>query len=383
METWRQKVERKTKEEKERRLLVSEKTQAQKAQAEKTKAEKAKAKAEKESLEQAQSVNFVDEENAEPEVPVRAKRSSSSEDPLNSTPQTQAQQQTSVKPSTSSYAGLTSAKKRKKSPDKEPMRAKKHSPENSERSGSTGDSNEDVEQAVPSRYAPIRKKRREKEAEYTKRSIVEIHSNNGKPAWYPSGGRPSKRAYVLDLQAVNDIIQRCISAGEKGEDATEHVTELREQLHKMEFWPWLTQRIVMESKVLEGKGLKRIFTEPHQARFPFDIKADAFALHTRWYMGEVTSELLRGVSIEKGVTVSGQHRRTYSLNKEYVDRKVANVVGSNDLVNGQWWPIRICAIRDGAHGEQEAGISGKTGHGAYSVVVASGGYDDKDNGEVA
>jgi hypothetical protein len=46
------------------------------------------------------------------------------------------------------------------------------------------------------------------------------------------------------------------------------------------------------------------------------------------------------------------------------------------------WPSRICALRDDAHGEQEAGIHGQTGKGAYSVVAAAGGYADEDHSEV-
>lgn len=51
--------------------------------------------------------------------------------------------------------------------------------------------------------------------------------------------------------------------------------------------------------------------------------------------------------------------------------------GNGDLMNGQWWPLEICALRDGAHGQTQAGISGEKGEGAYSVVV-SGGHDYPD-----
>lgn len=42
----------------------------------------------------------------------------------------------------------------------------------------------------------------------------------------------------------------------------------------------------------------------------------------------------------------------------------------NEIVR---WPNRLCAIRDGAHGEQEAGIYGRKDQGAFAVVVAAGG----------
>ena len=37
-------------------------------------------------------------------------------------------------------------------------------------------------------------------------------------------------------------------------------------------------------------------------------------------------------------------------------------------------------MRDGAHGEIEAGIHGQVGKGAYSIVLSSGGYSDVDDG---
>jgi len=44
-------------------------------------------------------------------------------------------------------------------------------------------------------------------------------------------------------------------------------------------------------------------------------------------------------------------------------------------------PFQICALRDGAHGEIEAGIHGQAGKGAFSIVLSSGGYADVDEGD--
>lgn len=44
-------------------------------------------------------------------------------------------------------------------------------------------------------------------------------------------------------------------------------------------------------------------------------------------------------------------------------------------------PLQICALRDGAHGEIEAGIHGQVGKGAYSIALSSGGYADVDEGD--
>lgn len=58
-------------------------------------------------------------------------------------------------------------------------------------------------------------------------------------------------------------------------------------------------------------------------------------------------------------------------------------LNSNNLVNGQWRPHRLCLLRDGAHGEVEAGISDQTSQGAHSIVVSAGGYADDDQVEVS
>ncbi|KAF2155276.1 hypothetical protein K461DRAFT_276477 [Myriangium duriaei CBS 260.36] len=65
----------------------------------------------------------------------------------------------------------------------------------------------------------------------------------------------------------------------------------------------------------------------------------------------------------------------------------AAVVGNNNLVNGQWWPQQICMVRDGAHGSAMGGIAGRSGEGAWSVVMSSGNagngekYPDEDHGD--
>ena len=47
-----------------------------------------------------------------------------------------------------------------------------------------------------------------------------------------------------------------------------------------------------------------------------------------------------------------------------------NVRGHNGLRVGQWWPLQICALRDGAHGKRMAGIAGSQLEGVFSVIVS-------------
>jgi hypothetical protein len=86
--------------------------------------------------------------------------------------------------------------------------------------------------------------------------------------------------------------------------------------------------------------------------------ADAEALWVRWMKGNTDPHLLRGVNTGKGnIENTGMNRTNYMLEPNYQFKRNADVAGNNLLTNGQWWPLRLCAIRDGAHGEQEAGIS--------------------------
>jgi hypothetical protein len=97
--------------------------------------------------------------------------------------------------------------------------------------------------------------------------------------------------------------------------------------------------------------------------------------------GNLDNSILRGVNTTTRDAESGG-KRTYSLKQDYTEKLSANYFGKGRLVNGQWWPSRLCALRDGAHGQSEAGIHGEAGKGAYSIVVAGSRYDDKDHGEV-
>ncbi|SMR56972.1 unnamed protein product [Zymoseptoria tritici ST99CH_1E4] len=83
-------------------------------------------------------------------------------------------------------------------------------------------------------------------------------------------------------------------------------------------------------------------------------------------------------------TASDAGRFSTVLNPELKHKKRPfDVYGHNGLEVGQWFPNRLSSLYYGAHGASQAGISGDTKNGAYSIVV-SGAYDelDKDMGDV-
>jgi hypothetical protein len=262
-----------------------------------------------------------------------------------------------------SYSGLKSATKRSKSDNENNGR------EESSRSG----------------YAPARKGPRARGKQpYVSKTTIETRPDARNSKWYSEINMKEKfpRSNLVTLQHFRDLVRKCVDAVRNGEDPTEKHDNLRRRLHEMEFYSFLNGALIKKSKVLESDGLEAIYDDLHDIDFPWDLKADALALSIRWLKGDIDPHLLRGVDTSKTQFVSGAKRTSYKLDKNHPARRPANVVGNNGLLNGQWWPIRVCAMRDGAHGEQEAGIYGEAGKGAYSVVVASGGYADRDDGDV-
>ncbi|CAG8948892.1 hypothetical protein HYFRA_00002016 [Hymenoscyphus fraxineus] len=211
--------------------------------------------------------------------------------------------------------------------------------------------------------------------------------------WY--GDLETKKTLAKDdLESITitmDIIEACLEAN-CGKEREVLFSDLRTRVHAMEFFAFLTPNgpnesndfaasLIKDSKILEEGGLPEIFGGSRSDIFPFDIRADAEALCARWMGGDLNPHLLRGVDSSKIVLLSGIPRVVYTIQKDYLFKKASNVFGHNNLVNGQWWPQRRCALRDGAHGEVEAGIWGQTNVGAFAICIAHGGYDDRDNGD--
>ena len=86
---------------------------------------------------------------------------------------------------------------------------------------------------------------------------------------------------------------------------------------------------------------------------------------------------MRGIIISR----STAGHITYTINKSF--QRPASIFGHNGLKVGSWWPMQICALRDGAHGSRMGGIAGKRNAGAYSIIISGGsGYEDRDLGDV-
>lgn len=83
-----------------------------------------------------------------------------------------------------------------------------------------------------------------------------------------------------------------------------------------------------------------------------------------------THPIYGATGIMRGIIVDNSGKtRSYKIDDQYPSVPY-KVFGNNGLVIGQWWPLQICALRDGAHGMRIAGIAGSQSMGVTSIVVS-------------
>ena len=215
------------------------------------------------------------------------------------------------------------------------------------------------------------------------RQLVETRSTSNPQDWYNGINMNQRysRANLATLTYIITLTKDVEAAVGKGDDVSTLFLKVRKRIHEMEFYDFVSGVLLRKSKILEGDGLEAIF-DSRLVDYPWDIRADALLLYGKWRNGVLDPHLLRGIDTKSG-TDSKQHNFTSrNIDKGYLGRVSPNYIGAGKLVNGQWWPLQICALRDGAHGDIEGGISGMPGSGACSVVVSGGGYANIDEGNI-
>ncbi|KAI4181031.1 MAG: hypothetical protein LQ348_005101 [Seirophora lacunosa] len=188
-----------------------------------------------------------------------------------------------------------------------------------------------------------------------------------------------KRSDLATLVYTIDLVKQCIQAIKTGDDREIKFSVLRRRLHQMEFYDFIEDILVVKSKLLEDHGFPAIF---NNLNFPFDLRADALLLFKKWATRQWDPDLLRGIVTKMGTNSRQKDFNTKALDKHYPRKAPANYHGEGELVNGQWWPLQLCTIRDGAHGLAEGGIYGQLAKGAYSIIMSGGGYADIDEGDI-
>lgn len=202
------------------------------------------------------------------------------------------------------------------------------------------------------------------------------------PAWYVSVSKQSQdlleRKRPQELAAIDALkasIGRCEQEKSKVK-LTKEYNDLRDHVHKAESSLKMDKVTIKKSRILLDSGLPRIFNE--HAKFPWDLKADAWHLYERWMNEDFERDILRGI-----VTVKGKDRNGDRLDPAYRAQHPRDPknFGDNGAVLGQWWPSQLCTVRDGTHGAAQGGIYGDKEQGTYSIILSSGGYHDKDDGD--
>ncbi|KAG0134733.1 PUA-like domain-containing protein [Tuber indicum] len=193
-----------------------------------------------------------------------------------------------------------------------------------------------------------------------------------------SSNRVISRSDLIALTVHRDTLARVMDKPSPNAADWQFV---REALYNLPFEN-VDQRIAHSSGAM--KELLRF--EKNRVDIPEDVSLDARMILKRWRNGDYDHHLLRGVDLNQTIThtkgrgaKSVKRTRHYKLEEDYNWKRDDNVEGNHELFVGEWWPLQICALRDGAHGELEAGISGNTVIGAISVIVSGGAlYPDLD-----
>ena len=188
--------------------------------------------------------------------------------------------------------------------------------------------------------------------------------------------KPRERNGLIQLQEIRYLISAC--KRETGQALIIRLTRLRSHLEIPHDF-YISEDFIMATRILDDGGLPDIANQ-RGCDFAHDLIADARALIHKWGSKDFDSDLLRGVQYKAFEPASKKRIIARKLEDGY-PRKAHAYIGQGTLTNGQWWPLQICLIRDGAHGALESGISGARGGVAHSVVVSNSGYSNIDNGE--
>lgn len=203
-------------------------------------------------------------------------------------------------------------------------------------------------------FAPRKKPVRGARPLYDNVRLVDTRTTRHSSEWYERIDMKQKfaRSDLESLKYLKSLIRTC--EGDAGKDGNSELQatflRLRRRLHQMEFYDFLSGVLVKRSKLLEDEGLPSIFNGSNGVQYPWDIRADSLSLYLRWLAGVIDPHLLRGIDTKSYKAANGKETKCRCLQKNYEIRVSCNYIGAGGLQNGQWWPLQICAMRDGAHG---------------------------------
>ena len=182
---------------------------------------------------------------------------------------------------------------------------------------------------------------------------------------------------VQQLKSKHGLAKRAVA---ERRDPGEYIRHVRAALQRLSCAGFLTKALIKKSNILTDRTFHEIFDPTRHPSsdvipYPIELQSDAYQLYDKWFKGDVSGELLRGIkplmsSAKKSKHSGGGTSSTRSYNLEPNYPKISSrFVGEGHLKNGDWWPLQLAAVRDGAHGEVVAGISGSKSLGAFSIVM--------------
>ena len=183
--------------------------------------------------------------------------------------------------------------------------------------------------------------------------------------WYTEN-HPHANLLILSTfcQNITLYIQQANSFGPPPHQV---LVSLRQQLHQLPFYQGITTSLLEQSSILVH-GLKAIWDHP--ADFPTDMIDFARELHWRWTNSRQSPNVYEGLVSQ--FTRSGTTSRGWKVDVATIRPQVSSsYIGNGHLLNGQWWPKNLLAMRDGAHGSSMSGIHGTKANGAYSIVLSN------------
>ena len=198
------------------------------------------------------------------------------------------------------------------------------------------------------------------------RHVVNSRPMKEGPEWY-ADLNPRQQPARMNLHDLTFFFTLIKWLKREAEDPKKDITvamqNVRERLQRMEFFTTLSPITIKKSDLLSNEGLPKIIENRVQGvDFPIDIRSDADLLFRKWMSGQIDPHLLRGIVTKKGTGNKEKTFKSHSMDPTFPGKVSCNYAGSGNLVVGQWWPLQICAKRDGAHGEIEAGIHGQVCH---------------------
>ncbi|KAM0720166.1 hypothetical protein Q7P37_004302 [Cladosporium fusiforme] len=200
------------------------------------------------------------------------------------------------------------------------------------------------------------------------------------PDWYNRLPKPNTRqGNQGDIDVTLSRLKVCIAKLKAQSDGGKKLQEadynaIRDRLHTLTFLEVDAKLLRAHYMLHEATGLPVLFDS---VEVPWDIKADAEELYNKWSTGEFETDIYRGITRGKMGRKDKAKLNESSADSLQEGSKRFRLMepkqhGNGRLLNGQWFPSQLAALRDGAHGSSQGGITGSAGEGAFSVILAGG-----------